>query len=470
MNNRGVVVGTSTKYVAGKPKGDRAVRWAAGSSIPTELGALSVSTEGFSSTSAAAISDDGTTVGNAQQTSENGGVLRAVRWDATTNVPSPLDQVFMNSNSGGFQVVTGINAAHTTIGLGLSEPMSAGGFSGQYAIRWDKKTSAGAVLGSLDVRHVIAAPNFEYDVIANEAMAINDVGTTVGYSVRFASGNSGQRAVRWAKDSTVPIELPGLGFNSSGESYSQAYANNNSDTVVGSATRYVNGVAAGTRAVRWDDQDVVTELGNLGPGTLFSNSNYTALAVNGYGAAVGYYAINGQDNQPISRSAIYWKPDGTAVNLNDFLGTTSSFLSLNYACSIDGYGWISGVGYDSGSSGLPYERAFLMLIPSLGSYGKGDANFDTVVNFDDLIILAQNYNKPNAALATTVADLDLNGQTSFDDLIVLAQHYNTSPANVSSLGSAFAADWALAQSLVPEPTALACAALSVVALRRRRLS
>ena len=102
---------------------------------------------------------------------------------------------------------------------------------------------------------------------------------------------------------------------------------------------------------------------------------------------------------------------------------------------------------------------------------KGDANVDLKVNFDDLILLAQNYNK-TVSLEWGKGDFNRDGIVNFDDLIPLAQNYNivgtplTFPENFSS---SFASDWALAQSLVPEPTSAFAlvAALASAGPRRR---
>jgi hypothetical protein len=52
----------------------------------------------------------------------------------------------------------------------------------------------------------------------------------------------------------------------------------------------------------------------------------------------------------------------------------------------------------------------------------GDANRDRVVNFDDLLILAKNYNKVGATWLQ--ADFTGDGLVNFDDLLVLAKGYN----------------------------------------------
>lgn len=100
---------------------------------------------------------------------------------------------------------------------------------------------------------------------------------------------------------------------------------------------------------------------------------------------------------------------------------------------------------------------------------KGDANGDATVNFADLVILAQNYNGTNKFW--TNGDFDYDGAVGFTDLVSLAQNYNQAALALPEGASAdFAADWALAQSMVPEPTTLAT--LSMVfggtMIRRRR--
>jgi hypothetical protein len=101
----------------------------------------------------------------------------------------------------------------------------------------------------------------------------------------------------------------------------------------------------------------------------------------------------------------------------------------------------------------------------------GDANLGGSVEFQDLVSLAQNYN--GASKEWFQGDFDYDGDVDFADLIPLAQNYNGSVLDGGELaalgGGDFAADWALAQSLVPEPTTLsALGALATVALRRRR--
>ena len=77
-----------------------------------------------------------------------------------------------------------------------------------------------------------------------------------------------------------------------------------------------------------------------------------------------------------------------------------------------------------------------------GFYNQGDFNYDGSVNFNDLLILAKNYGK-STALPDSAEALAIGG-------------------------SAFANDYQLAVSLVPEPTTLGLLAALPMVLRRRR--
>jgi autotransporter-associated beta strand protein len=100
----------------------------------------------------------------------------------------------------------------------------------------------------------------------------------------------------------------------------------------------------------------------------------------------------------------------------------------------------------------------------------GDADLNFIVGFSDLVALAQNYNQTSRVWSQ--GDFDYNGGVGFSDLVILAQNYNGSAITgdeLGALGASFAGDWALAQSLVPEPTTLlAGAGLASMVLRRRR--
>jgi hypothetical protein len=87
----------------------------------------------------------------------------------------------------------------------------------------------------------------------------------------------------------------------------------------------------------------------------------------------------------------------------------------------------------------------------------GDANLDDAVNFDDLLILAANYNRSDDR-AWTDGDFTFDRTVNFDDLLGLAANYNTSLPGA----------WAAAQAFVPEPASIAAWAVAAVSLLTRR--
>lgn len=114
--------------------------------------------------------------------------------------------------------------------------------------------------------------------------------------------------------------------------------------------------------------------------------------------------------------------------------------------------------------GMPFDLSSVLLRSRL----RGDADFNGTVGFPDLVALAQHYNTTSGGVWTS-GDFDYDGDVDFSDLVSLAQNYSDS-LSVSGLGtSEFQADWALAQSLAPEPTSLlALGAGMMLGLGRRR--
>jgi hypothetical protein len=82
--------------------------------------------------------------------------------------------------------------------------------------------------------------------------------------------------------------------------------------------------------------------------------------------------------------------------------------------------------------------------------GPGDANLDGVVDFNDLVKLAQSYNTSGKTWFS--GDFTYDGRVDFNDLVVLAQNYNSPvPGPIISEGASFNADLSRAFSIVPEP-------------------
>jgi hypothetical protein len=111
----------------------------------------------------------------------------------------------------------------------------------------------------------------------------------------------------------------------------------------------------------------------------------------------------------------------------------------------------------------------------------GDANLDGIVNFPDLLIVAQNYGKTGQDWAH--GDFNYDGIVNFPDLLLVAQNYGKqlSAGQLAQLPASFAAQWQLAEAEiqtgggsndVPEPavTSLMAVMAGGLVARRRRMS
>ncbi len=111
------------------------------------------------------------------------------------------------------------------------------------------------------------------------------------------------------------------------------------------------------------------------------------------------------------------------TNTATFNFASGPLIDGNYRATLNASGITDSAGNAldgdaNGSAGGNYNLDFYFL--------NGDANRDRVVNFDDLLIIAQNYDQGGKTFSQGNVDYSVDGLVNFDDLLVLAQHYGTS--------------------------------------------
>ena len=151
-------------------------------------------------------------------------------------------------------------------------------------------------------------------------------------------------------------------------------------------------------------------------------------------------------------------------------GITSSSAAANPAQAI-GIAEASALPAQSGAFlNQPADATSLLIRLTL----LGDATLDGIVDFNDLVHLAQNYNTQPGPGAWSQGDFNYDGTVDFNDLVSLAQNYNTTlPASAAAFSPDFQSAWAQAQSQVPEPSSmllLSLTAFTALTARRRRLA
>ncbi len=243
---------------------------------------------------------------------------------------------------------------------------------------------------------------------------------------------------------------------------------------------------------------------NIAAGKTLRTTSVGALTVNGnvLGGAGSSLLVNGHSTTIAAGGARVVKVDNLTVATSAQLDITNNNLIVDYsgasplaavrAAIISGFngGTWNGKGIITSTSGsgraIGYAEA-----SSIGAAGgtfagqsitgdavvarytlKGDNDLNRTVNFDDLLSLAQGYGAPGS---WRQGDSNYDGIVNFDDLLALAQNYGGSITLVqsgtlaSTSGADFMHDFALAMSIVPEPTSFAALGMLSLAARRRRI-
>ena len=291
VNNFGMAVGSSRKYVSGSSLGSRAVRWDATGMAAMELDSLGTDSSGYTEALAYAVNDAGTAVGYCRKfiSGTNMG-YRAVRWDAGATAATELDCLGTDAGVYTWAYAHAVNSAGTAVGY--CRKFVSGIGKGNRAVRWDAGGTAATELDCLGTDAI-------HGSTTARANAINDAGTAVGYSLKYVSGSyMGSRAVRWDAGGTAATELGCLGTDAAGSTSAEAYAVNDTGTAVGWSEKYVSGSYVGRRAVAWLPDGTGIDLNDLGVVAIPAGGTWTlmsakALSADGWVAGEGDFDPDG---------------------------------------------------------------------------------------------------------------------------------------------------------------------------------
>lgn len=175
----------------------------------------------------------------------------------------------------------------------------------------------------------------------SEGHIVNGSGTVIGSATKYVNGaNFGARVIRWDATAAPPVELGTLGTRTDGYADARAWALNESGVAVGSANKYIDGKLNNFRSVRWGaSETAATELDNLG--VTEYGTGAAAYGLNEAGIAVGYAEIN-IGGYYKGQTATRWDASGTGVTALSNLWTDNSGWPYSYATDINNAGVIVG--------------------------------------------------------------------------------------------------------------------------------
>ncbi len=211
-------------------------------------------------------------------------------------------------------------------------------------------------------------------------------------------------------------------------------------TVVGTGTERID-------AVRQTNNDVGATVSKPG------NSNFIKVHASGNPT----FAQAGDDRTTIGGTPLHAITGGnlTTSSANTNLQNQLTFNSASPYGAAIGFQWNLTLAPGETASEIRLGFATNGELPA-----AGDANYDLTVDFQDLLILAQQFEQPTT-IGWNRGDFTFDGVVNFEDLLLLSQNY---------VGGNFSADWSAAQAMVPEPVAAVLIwAVPVVLARKSRV-
>jgi autotransporter-associated beta strand protein len=434
--------------------------------VPTSVaGAVTFNTNGFSGSITGGLSGTGTLTKTGAGTLTLGGVnttysgqinLNAGTIVLATNAANSSTGAIMAANGTTLQVTTSGASTPLALASGATVNLTAGGLTYNGPISGPVGTTlliANSSTGTSNFSVNGSLANFFGTFSLGTSTGNIRVGSTGSPNVAFNLGTS-TATLRTTFDGTV--QLGSLTGGASSRLTGSTNGTVATTYVIGglnTSTSFPGTIADGTSATPG-----ITNITKTGTGTLtLTGANvYTGRTT----VQAGTLRLGTAAQSPVMTTGLGADIAGGRLVLDYTSGSTlpATVVSL-LKTSFDANGLTSGRIMSStatASRGIGWTNDTTALQVILAPALYGDANLDNTVNFDDLLILAANYN--GSAKSWTQGDSTYDGAVNFDDLLKLAANYNQSMAG----------EWALALASVPEPTTLALlGAGSLLVLRRK---
>jgi hypothetical protein len=275
---------------------------------------------------------------------------------------------------------------------------------------------------------------------------------------------------RYAAGSTLFARGPHLEMNTDAGGTSGAGAGNLTLGVVINSTATFNvSQRLNVLSIQSGGSAILSPTGEAGSKAIvvrqFSFDNTGKLDLTKHGAIIDH---TGSSNLTVMRDLIASGYNGGAWNGPRLY---SSFAAADPQTGI-GYAEASDVLALSGTQTASFLGTTVDASSTLARFTLlGDANLDGTVDFNDLVRIAQNYNRADGFRTWPQGDFNYDGNVDFTDLVRVAQNYNGTLTAAPPVGAAaaFEADLARAFAVAPEPgAATGVIAAALASMRRRR--
>lgn len=260
------------------------------------------------------INERGIAVGNGSPVTSGSG-WAVVRWGPDLPWQS-LQSLGTNSSGAAFPKAFAINDTGVVVGV-ASKYTDAHSAIGTRAVRWPFADTAVTEL------YMGSDPNLYQSGTAYGVDAAGNAAGTVGATAGFPA--------RWGTGASVGAYLPTLGAPTTGNGTGSAGLVSASGVIGGSATKYSNGTAVGTRTVRWDAGGSVHELAQVGGSSVKLQGISDQGALVGYAGSVSVYLAPGATEYVIlAHLTPGASGSSSASRVNDagmILGTSNKYVN-----------------------------------------------------------------------------------------------------------------------------------------------
>lgn len=262
----------------------------------------------------------------------NGAVFKPLRWDGA-GVLTTLDT--LNPGSGGAMDsrVNAMGADGTAVGFSQIFD-DLGTTLGTRGVFW---AAGGTAVTALSLA------SSDNDFGQEQARVISPSGLIAGDGTLYVEGVAkGTRGIRWSADRTTATTLQAVNTNAAGSGVVETKGINDAGTIAANSRKYNGNTDLGLRAVRYEaDSSTPVELGVIGTNAAGANADTTAIAIDRFGNIAGLSQAYAGEVTKGTRPVL-WRTGSTAPVQLAMSGFDSAGAARGNMSAMNNKGFIAG--------------------------------------------------------------------------------------------------------------------------------